>query len=134
MSGFKPGQSGNPAGRPRGVRNKRTVKVEEMMGDQVEGLTQKAISMALEGDTTALRLCLERIAPARKDAPINFEAPKLESASDAAHALAAVLEATARGELTPVEATSVAGLIERFCKSLEVEDLERRITELEKSK
>ncbi len=65
--GFKPGQGGNPAGRPKGARNKTTLALEALLDGQAEALTQKAIERALEGDTVALRLCLERIIPARRE-------------------------------------------------------------------
>ena len=51
--------------------------------------------MALNGDTTALRLCLERIAPAKKDTPVQFDLPPMKSAADAAKAVGAVLDAGA---------------------------------------
>jgi hypothetical protein len=59
--GFKPGQSGNPSGRPHGSRNKATLALEALLDGEGEAITRKAIEKALEGDTAALRLCLERI-------------------------------------------------------------------------
>jgi hypothetical protein len=76
--------------------------------------------MALTGDTTALRLCLERICPPRKDAPVTFPLPKLETADDAAAAMAAIAEGVASGELTPMEARDVAAIVESFVKVREV--------------
>jgi hypothetical protein len=61
---FKPGQSGNPLGRPKGVRNRATVAAEALLEGEAEALTRKAIELALAGDPTALRLCLERISAA----------------------------------------------------------------------
>ena len=75
--------SGNP-GRPRGARHKVTQAIEAMLEGQQEALTQAVIDKALEGDVTALRLCLDRIAPARKDAPVSFALPEIETAEDAA--------------------------------------------------
>ena len=63
---------GNP-GKPQGARHKVTKAVEELLHGEADGLTRKAIALALEGDTTALRLCLERIAPPRKDAPVKHQ-------------------------------------------------------------
>ena len=102
---------GNP-GRPKGARHKATRAVEELLEGQAEGLTQKAVDLALEGDTTALRLCLERIAPLRKDVPVQFDLPAMETAHDAAEAAGAVLQAVSGGELTPVEGAGVMGLVE----------------------
>ncbi|MEM9055359.1 MAG: DUF5681 domain-containing protein, partial [Pseudomonadota bacterium] len=99
-------KAGNP-GRPPGARHKTTLAIEALLEGQSEAITQKALDMALEGDTTALRLCLERIAPPRKDAPVNFDLPTMESAADAAQAAQSVLQAVSQGELTPIEGASV---------------------------
>src|SRR5215212_11725484 len=79
---FRPG---NP-GRPKGSRNRATLAVETLLEGEVEALTRKAVEMALAGDTTALRLCMDRIMPARKDRAVAFALPKLETPSDAVKA------------------------------------------------
>ncbi len=122
--------AGNP-GRPKGARHKVTKAVEALLGDDAEALTRKAIEKALEGDTTALRLCLERIAPVRKDTPVSFDLPPMETANDAAAAAQAVLRAVSGGEVTPLEGASVMALIEGYRKTLETTELEARITALE---
>jgi hypothetical protein len=70
---------------------------ETLLDGEAEALTRKAVEMALSGDTTAMRLCLERIAPPRKDRPVTFALPKLETAADAITACAALVEAVASG-------------------------------------
>ena len=134
MSKFEKGKSGNPAGKPKGTRHRTTIAVEKLLQGEADELTRKAIELALAGDVTALRLCLERIAPARKDAPVNFDMPEMKSAADAAAAVGAILDNVASGHLSPDEARSIAPLIETYRKTLETEDLERRISELEKAK
>lgn len=124
---------GNP-GRPAGARHKVSRAIEELLEGEAEGLTRKAVEMALEGDTTALRLCLERVAPPRKDSPVQFDLPAMETAQDAAQAAQAVLVAVSNGDLTPVEAASVMALIESYRKTLETSELEARISALEKAK
>ena len=64
---FKPRQSGNSYGRPRGARNKATIAAEALLDGEAEAITRKAIELAKTGDITAIRLCLERIIPARRD-------------------------------------------------------------------
>ena len=124
---------GNP-GRPKGSRHKTSLAIEALLEGEAEGLTRKAIELAMEGDVTALRLCLERIAPARKDSPVSFTAPKMESAADAPKAMGAILDAVAQGELTPSEAASLSSLIDGFRRSLETQEMEQRITALEANK
>src|SRR5215813_5064816 len=94
----KPFQPGNP-GRPLGARHKATLAAEALLDGEAEGLTRKAIEAALGGDMAALRICLDRILPPRKERPVNFKVPALKSAEDAATAMAAITEAVAAGEL-----------------------------------
>lgn len=121
---------GNP-GKPRGARHKATQATLALLEGQAEALTQKAVETALTGDTTALRLCLERIAPPRKDAPVTFTLPAMQSAADAAKGAAAVLDAVALGDLTPMEGAQIMGLIETYRRTLETSELEARVAALE---
>lgn len=121
---------GNP-GRPRGARNMATQAAQCLLDGQAEALTQKAIETALAGDTVALRLCLDRIAPARKDAAVTFTLPPMASAQDAAKAAAAVISAVALGDLTPIEGAQIMGLIETYRRNLETCELEARVVALE---
>jgi len=122
--------AGNP-GRPKGARHKATVAALALLDGQAEALTQKAVQLALAGDTTALRLCLERLVPPRRDAPIAFTLPAMQSAVDAAMAAGAVLQATAAGDLTPTEGAAMMGLVDAFRKALETSELETRLAALE---
>lgn len=121
---------GNP-GRPKGTRFRITKAVEELLEGEAEKLSRKAIDLALEGDTTALRLCLERIAPPRKDGPVRFALPDIGNAQDAANAAAAVLTAVSEGDLTPLEGATVMGLVENYRRVLETSEFEKRIEALE---
>ena len=121
---------GNP-GKPQGARHKATQAALALLDGQAEALTQKAVETALGGDTAALRLCLERIAPPRKDAPVTFALPPMTTAADAAKGAAAVLAAVAIGDLTPTEGAHVMGLIETYRRTLETTELEARLAALE---
>ncbi len=121
---------GNP-GKPRGTRHKATQAAQALLNGQTEALTQKAVDMALEGDTVALRLCLERIAPPRRDAPVAFSLPKLDGPQDAAQAAASILAAVSAGDLTPQEAAHIMALVETYRRTLETTELEARISHLE---
>jgi hypothetical protein len=125
--------TGNP-GRPAGTRLRVTRAVVELLGGEAEKLSRKAIDLALAGDTTALRLCLDRIAPPRKDTPVSFHLPPIKSAQDAAQAAEAVLRAVSEGGITPLEGASVMGLVENYRRVLEASDFEARIAALEAGK
>ena len=102
-----------------------------LLEGQAEALTQRAVELALAGDTAALRLCLDRIAPPRKDSPVQFPMPRMASAQDAAQAAGAVLQAVSEGDLTPTEGAQVMGLVDSFRRTLEVTELEARLVALE---
>jgi hypothetical protein len=118
-------------GKPRGARHKATQAVLAMLDGEAETLTRKAIDMALQGDGAALRLCLERLAPPRKDTPVRFHLPAMQGAEGAASAMSAILASVASGDLTPSEASGLAGLVEAYRKALETTELEARLKALE---
>jgi hypothetical protein len=126
----KPFAPGN-GGRPKGARNHVTLAVEALLEGEAESLTRTAIRLAQAGDTTALRLCLDRIAPPRRDRPIRAEVGALNSPKDALRAAASAIEAAGRGELTPAEAAAVVGLLEAYGRLFETAELEARLTALE---
>jgi hypothetical protein len=128
---FRKGESGNPDGRPPGSRNKATLLIERLLDDGAKDIATKAIELAKNGDGTALRLCLDRIAPARKDRHIAFKLPKLEKPEHAIAAAAAIVEAVANAELTPSEAAEMMKLVEGYTRILEAEDHEQRLRALE---
>ena len=132
MSKFTSGQSGNPGGRPKGALNKATLATQALLDGEAEALTRKVVELAKNGNPVALRLCLERLLPPRKDRPINFSLPRITGAADLLQALGAILEAVARGEITPGEAQTFTAMLDTYRKGLETADLEARIVALEK--
>ena len=125
----RPFAPGNP-GKPKGARNRVTVAAEELLSGEAEALTRKAVDLALGGDTTALRLCLDRAVPLRKGRPVRFGLT-VDAAGDLPQALADVLVAISRGELTAEEGQALAAIVESRRRSLESEQFERRLAELE---
>ena len=118
-------------GRPKGSRNKATIAIDSLLEGQAEALTQTAISKALDGDSIALRLCMDRIAPPMKDKPVVFPLPQMRDAMDASQAAGSVLSAVSDGTLTPIEGTRVMGLIDSYRRTLELTDIEQRLQSLE---
>ena len=128
---FQPGQSGNPKGKPKGAKNHATRLAESLLDGETEKLTKKAVGLALQGDTTALRLCLERICPPRKSRPVNIELPEVKTVDGLAEAQTAVVQAVAGGELTPEEGISITNILEARRKAIDTQDHENRIVALE---
>jgi hypothetical protein len=128
---FQPGQSGNPAGKPRGARHKTTLLAEKLMQDDAADVVKKVIEAAKGGDMTAARIVLDRIAPARRDNPVTFELPKIERSADAANAMGAILAAVADGAMTPGEAAEIGKLLDNYIKTLEATEFEARLRALE---
>jgi len=133
LTPFRPGQSGNPKGRPRGARNATTLALESLLDGQAKALTQKAVDLALSGDRTALRICLDRILPVRKDRPIDFVLPAIATIADAPKAIGAITAAVAQGEITASEAADVSRLIETYVRAIEASDLDKRLKALEEA-
>jgi hypothetical protein len=129
---FEPGKSGNPAGKPKGTRNAATLALESLLDGEAEALTRKAVELALTGDIAALRLCLDRILPPRKDRPVSFEMPTIDTAEDAKAASAALLAAVAAGSLTPSEAAEIGKLVDSYVKAIETTEVLARLDKLEK--
>lgn len=121
-------------GSKAGSRHRVTKAIEALLEGEAEGLTRKAVEMALEGDTVALRLCLDRLAPPRKDSLISIRLPKVNGLKDAVEASASVLDAVSEGEITPDEGARVLSLLSAHKALIETCDLEARITALEQSK
>jgi len=130
---FVKGQSGNPAGRPRGSKNHRTLAARELLDGEAGALTRKAIEMAMAGDAGAMRLCLERILAPRRDPEVRFDLPPIRDAGDIAGAMAAVLRALAQGGITPAEAAEIGRLVETYMRAIECTDFERRLRMVEAS-
>ncbi len=131
---WRKGQSGNPHGRPLGSRHRATLLAENLLDGQTEELLQKTIDLALAGDSTALRLCIERIIAPRRDRPVDFRLPTLGSAQDAVNAIAAITDGVASGDLTPSEAAELAKVVDAYRSAVETAEIERRLGALEEAR
>ena len=123
-------EKGN-AGRPKGARNKASLAVEALMQGEAEALSRRAVDMALEGDGAALKLCLDRIAPVRREPPSPFTLPDIGDVGDLPKAVTAVMGAVAAGELSAGEGKALTAMIDDARRSYETADLLRRIERLE---
>jgi hypothetical protein len=125
------GQSGNPAGRPRGARHRTTVMLEMLMADDAEAIVRAVLTAAANGDMSAARMVLDRIIPPAKERPLSVTLPPIDDMDSLAKAQTAIVAAVSSGELLPSEGQSVSALLESRMRIAEVADLERRLAELE---
>ncbi|NLD01307.1 MAG: hypothetical protein GX673_11100 [Gammaproteobacteria bacterium] len=125
---FAAGQSGNPAGRPKGALGKVT-RWREALEPHGDELFKVAVEHALDGDMTALKLCLERISPPVKAAsdPVEFAL----HGSTLAEKAESVLEAIAAGIIDVPSGRQLIGAIADLGKILEITELEKRLAQLE---
>ncbi len=115
---FQKGQSGNPAGKPKGARHKTTLLAERLMQDDAERIVNAVITAACNGEMTAAKIILDRICPPRRSPP--FHLPAIERDEDSLAAKQAVMAAVAGGDLTPSDAVDVFRLIESAALGLPV--------------
>jgi hypothetical protein len=123
---FRKGQSGNPAGRKPGSKNKSTLAAQVLLEGEAEALTRKAVELAKAGNALALKLCLDRVYAPRRERAVSFALPPIASAEDLAAAMAAISAATAKGDLTPGEAFDLARVAESFLRVIDARNEELR--------
>ena len=118
-------------GRPKGARNRATQAAEAILSGEAEALTRKCVEVALAGDVTALRLCLERILPTQRGRTLEFDVPVLRSPTDIVAATAELVAAIGAAEITPDEALTIGRVLDGHRRAFETEQLEDRLTALE---
>jgi hypothetical protein len=128
---FVKGQSGNPAGKPRGCRNHASRIAETLLDGEVEPLTRKVMEFALDGDPTAMRLCFERIVAPRRARPVHLDLPPITNPADITAAMAAVTSAVVEGVITPAEGAEVAKVVDTYVRAIEASEFDRRLKALE---
>ena len=126
-------QKGNTRGRgrPQGCRNKATIALQELLDGHGESITKKCALMALQGDPGAMRLCMERLIPPRKDHAVSFHLPPVTTAAEVAGAVSLILTEVSRGQLTPEEGDLIANILEGRRRVIETAEHEARILALE---
>jgi hypothetical protein len=116
---FEPGQSGNPAGRPPGARNKKTLEMEELLAQRAEATVREILDRADRGDPAAMRLCMERMAPTGSNRPVAIELPPVDTPDDVAAATRVVMKALAAGAISARETINLLTVVERLARLAE---------------
>ncbi|WP_369942774.1 hypothetical protein [Xanthomonas medicagonis] len=121
---------GNP-GKRRGARNKATIAALKLLEGESKQLMRKAIDLALAGDSTALRLCLERVSPPSRERVLAIDLPVPTSPADVPKTLQAILQGAADGTLTSGEAERLSRCVQTFSMAFEAADFDARLRALE---
>ena len=103
------------------------------MQGEAEALTRKAVELALAGDPTALRLCLDRLIAPHRELLVPFALPPMRRPADLATAMEAITAAVARGVLAPAETAELGKVVDTFANAIEVRDFVSRLRALEDS-
>jgi len=114
---FQPGQSGNPAGRPPGARNKKTLAIEAAFQADLDAVVARIRARAMEGHAPAMRLVMERAMPMGRGRPLAMDLPAIGSAEDVDAALAHILAALSEGEISTREAMDLMGIVDRMIRT-----------------
>jgi hypothetical protein len=128
---FHPGQSGNPAGRAVGSRNKKTLAAEEALFDHAQELVEDTVRRAKAGEPAAMRLCMERILPVGRGRPLPIDLPPVRNSNDAYKAAAVVMEALKEGAISAREAVDLLRVVEGLARLTGTVDFIRRIARKE---
>jgi len=129
---FKRGQSGNPAGKPKGSRNRTTLAVEALLEGEAEALTRVCIERAKAGDNVALRIAMERICPPLRERAMMFELPPVTAAADLPVALGRIVAAMASGNILPSEGQTLCAMFAAQRQAFETVEIADRLSELER--
>lgn len=128
---FQKGQSGNPAGRPQGSRNKASLMAEQLFAEDIQDVCKSVIAKAKSGDMQAAKIILDRLVPPRKDNLVNIELPDIKTPNDILSAIRSITSAITKGEITPLEGEALTRILDINAKAIEICEFESMLTELE---
>jgi hypothetical protein len=127
---FKPGESGNPAGRPKGSGNRSTSALRGLIGNEAGDIIRVLVEAARGGNVSAAKILLDRILPPARTGICDVELP-LPSEQPLAASADALICAVSNGELAPSDAALIGTLLKTRAELTDLAQLERRLANLE---
>lgn len=130
----RPFPKGNTlGGRPKGSKNKKKSGVNGIFDEYAPHVTRKCIELALKGDRSAMRICMDRISPAPRDASVEFSLPSVRTNRDVSRAFEKVARAVRTGRITPAEGEQISRILDSHSRAIERSEMEERIERLEQT-
>jgi hypothetical protein len=120
-------------GRPKGSRNRSKMAGQALLAEYADAVTRKCIVRALEGDVRAMRLCMERISPARRDSYIRINLRSIATLQDIDAANERLVKAVSTGKIPPVDAQIMSDILDKRRGLIETVELQQRVEALERT-
>ncbi len=129
----RPFEPGNKLGRgrPKGSHNKAKSPGQSLFDEYAPHVIRKCISQALQGEPIPMRICMDRISPARFNELIRISLPSIKIAGDVHKAAEKVTQAVGRGRITPTEGGKMMSILASRANIIETVLLDGRIAKLE---
>jgi hypothetical protein len=129
---FKPGNNYG-RGRPEGSRNRVSISAMNLLKEEEQALSRRAIESALNGNVQMLQFCLSRILPPPpKDLAVKLtNMPVCKDVKSSVELSFYVLSETAKGTLTPSQAHLISGIVEKHIRCLQLTEIEERLSIIE---
>ena len=135
---FAKGNQGGPGGARRRVFDLRRAADEAVAPEHLAAIMRRATRMALEGNLSAMRFVVDRTCGRvterpEEPVPLPIALPRLRTANDCTVASQNIIEGVANGTISREEAAFLMNAIQAHLKSIEVNELEQRLTQLEQA-
>jgi|ETN07SMinimDraft_1059922.scaffolds.fasta_scaffold01215_5 hypothetical protein len=129
MGKFKAGQSGNPAGKPKGTIHKVT-QLRDALLDDVPALLERTKQAALEGDMTAMKILLDRTVPTLKPGQATVYLPELDVDMPVHQKASIITDAVVTGDIPAESGLSLLKMAEALAKILETTQIREELDAL----
>lgn len=128
---WKPGQSGNPAGRPKSDLGRAALR--EQIADALPVVIKKLIALAKAGDVQAARTLLERVLPPVRPEVSLIELPEVAAAEGFTARTEALIKAAVCGEVAPDVAARLLAGVAQAARAADIDDQAKRLAALEEA-